>query len=450
MKSGGLAAGMWAAPQPRWARAAPLLRRLDDGAGPRIHACSCLFGFGVQFAADQHAADFAGAGADFIQLGVAPQAADRIVVDVAVAAQRLDRLAGHPGGFFGAVQDGADGVDVGLAGHHGRIHVGQLALHQLEFADRVAELLAVVDVRHDGVHASLHDAQRAAGQHGALEVQARHQHVDALGQAAEHVFGRHFAVVEHQFARVRAAHAQLVELLRHRVTLEMFFDQEGGHAARAGFQVVLGVDHQHVGVGAVGDPHFRAVEHPAVTFEIGAQLHADDIGAGVGFGHGERADVFAGNQFGQVFLFLLSGTVALDLVDAQIRVGAVGQADRGRGARDFFHRHDVGQVAHVGAAVFLADGDAEHAQRAHLAPQVHGELVAAVDFGGAWRDFGGGELLHRFAQGGDIFAVVKGQAWEMEHVILVVFVLVEAIMIRRYDVNVNVKCGAPQLALLLF
>jgi len=58
--------------------------------------------------------------------------------------------------------------------------------------------------------------------------------------------------------------------------------------------------------------------------------------------------------------------------------------------------------------------------------------------------------LHRFAQGGDIFAVVKGQAWEMEHVILVVFVLVEAIMIRRYDVNVNVKCGAPQLALLLF
>src|SRR5471030_1904888 len=66
-----------------------------------------LLGFREQFAADQHAADFAGAGADFIQFGVAPQAADRILVDVAVAAQRLDRLAGHPGGFFGAVQDGA-------------------------------------------------------------------------------------------------------------------------------------------------------------------------------------------------------------------------------------------------------------------------------------------------------------------------------------------------------
>jgi hypothetical protein len=29
--------------------------------------------------------------------------------------------------------------------------------------------------------------------------------------------------------------------------------------------------------------------------------------------------------------------------------------------------------------------------------------------------------LHRFTQGGDVFAVVKGQAWEMEHVILVLW-----------------------------
>ena len=100
-------------------------------------------------------------------------------------------------------------------------------------------------------------------------------------------------------------------------------------------------------------------------------------------------------------------------------MGAVGQADRGRGARDFLHRHDVGQVAHVGAAVFFADGDAEHAQLAHLAPQVHRELVAAVDLGRARGDLGGGELLHGFAQRGDVFAVVKGQAWEMEHVILI-------------------------------
>ena len=78
----------------------------------------------------------------------------------------------------------------------------------------------------------------------------------------------------------------------------------------------------------------------------------------------------------------------------------------------------MGQVAHLGAAVFLVDGDAEHAQVAHLAPQVHRELVAAVDFGGARGDFDGGELLHRFAQRGDVFAMIKGQAWQMQHVVL--------------------------------
>ena len=46
-----------------------------------------------QLATDQHAPDFRGAGADLVELGVAQQPAGRVVVDVAVAAQRLDRLA---------------------------------------------------------------------------------------------------------------------------------------------------------------------------------------------------------------------------------------------------------------------------------------------------------------------------------------------------------------------
>ena len=184
-------------------------------------------------------------------------------------------------------------------------------------------------VRHDRVHAGRHDAERAAGQHGALEVQPRHQHVDALAQAAEHVLERHFAVLEHQFSRVRAAHAQLVELLRHGETLEIFLDQEGGHAARAGVQVGFGVHHQSVGIRSVGDPHLGAVQHVAVALQVGTQFHADDVGTGIRLGHRQRADMFAGNEFGEIALFLRFGTVALDLVDAQVRVGAIRQADRG-------------------------------------------------------------------------------------------------------------------------
>src|SRR4051794_18407590 len=50
-----------------------------------------------QLTPDQHAADLASAGADLVQLGIAPQPRRRVFVDVAVAAQHLDRLAGHPG-----------------------------------------------------------------------------------------------------------------------------------------------------------------------------------------------------------------------------------------------------------------------------------------------------------------------------------------------------------------
>jgi hypothetical protein len=97
------------------------------------------------------------------------QAAGREFVDVAVAAEDLDRLQGHLRGAFGGVQDHPGGVlagglaavaglghgiQVGAAGVELGVHVGDLALDQLELADALAELLAVVDVGHDQVHAA--------------------------------------------------------------------------------------------------------------------------------------------------------------------------------------------------------------------------------------------------------------------------------------------------------
>src|SRR5688572_9939724 len=129
------------------------------------------FGFGEQLAADQPAADLGSAGADLVELGVAPQAPGGRFVDVAHAAERLDRLAGHPGGFLGRIQDRPGGVlargfaavqrlpyriHIGTAGGEGGVHVGELALHQLEFADRLAELLALVHVGHYHVQAGGH------------------------------------------------------------------------------------------------------------------------------------------------------------------------------------------------------------------------------------------------------------------------------------------------------
>ena len=52
-------------------------------------------------------------------------------------------------------------------------------------------------------------------------------------------------------------------------------------------------------------------------------------------------------SLGRYFWLLRFGTVAADLVNAQIGMGAVGQADRSRGAGNFLQRDDVGQVAQV-------------------------------------------------------------------------------------------------------
>ena len=177
--------------------------------------------------------------------------------------------------------------------------------------------------------------------------------------------------------------------------LHALLDQEGGDAARPGIGPGLGVDDQRVGVMAVGDPHLRAVQDIAVALLVGAQPHRDDIGAGAGLAHRQRADMLARDQLRQVFALLRLAAVAADLVDAEVGVRAVGEADRGRGAADLLHRDAMREIAHAGAAVFLLDRDAVQAERAHLGPQLDRETVGPVDLGGERRDLVLGEIAHR-------------------------------------------------------
>jgi hypothetical protein len=101
------------------------------------------------------------------------------------------------------------------------------------------------------------------------------------------VFFRHFAILEHQFAGVGAAHAELVEFLRGGKSLHALFDDEGGDAAGTGVGIGLGIDHQRVGNRAVGDPHLAAVEHEAIALLLGACLHRHHVGAGGRLRHRE-------------------------------------------------------------------------------------------------------------------------------------------------------------------
>jgi hypothetical protein len=102
-------------------------------------------------------------------------------------------------------------------------------------------------------------------------------------------------------------------------------------------------------------------------------------------------------QFRQIAVFLFCGSVAPDLVHAQVGVRSIRQADRCRRARNLFHRNDMGQVTHRTTAVVWFDSDAQEAQGAHLFPQVGRELVGTIDLGGTRRDFSLRKLLNDVA-----------------------------------------------------
>ena len=68
------------------------------------------------------------------------------------------------------------------------------------------------------------------------------------------------------------------------------------------------------------------------------------------------------------------------------------------------------QIPHPCAAVLLLHGDAQHAEIAELAPQVHRERVVSIDGRGERRDLVGGKTLHRAAQHVRSLAEVEVQA----------------------------------------
>ena len=187
-------------------------------------------------------------------------------------------------------------------------------------------------------------------------------------------------------------------LLADRETVERGLDDEGGDAARAGLGVSLGVEHEGVGHGAVGDEHLGAVEAVDVALADGAGADADGVGAGLGFGERERADLGAAAEAGQIALLLLLGAVGGDVVGAEVGVGAVGES-HGRGdAGELLGRDHAGEQAGVGAAVAFVDRDAVEAEVAEHRPEVGVPAVVAVHLVGDGVDFGVGEVADHAAE----------------------------------------------------
>ena len=265
-------------------------------------------------------------------------------------------------------------------------------------------------IGHHDVERRLHQPERPCGEHGALVVEAGHQHADPLPHLAEHVLLRHFAILEDELAGLRAAHAELVEFLRDRESRERLLDDEGGDPARAGVGIGLGVDDERIRLRPVGDPELRAVQEEAVAALLGAELHGDDVGACARLRHRERTEMLARDELRQIARLLPGIAPAKDLVHAEIGVRAVGEADGTRGARNLLHGDAMLEIAEPRPAILLDDGDAVQAERAHLRPQLARKPVLAVDPLRDRRDPVGGEAGNALAQhvGGLAEAEIEG------------------------------------------
>ncbi len=108
--------------------------------------------------------------------------------------------------------------------------------------------------------------------------------------------------------------------------------------------------------------------------------------------------MLAAEQFGQIAPLLRVRPIAADLIDAEIGMGAVREANRGRGPADLLHGEAMGEIAKARAAIILLDGDPVQAERAHVGPKILRETVGPVDLRRAGREIFGGEGANHVAQ----------------------------------------------------
>ena len=120
--------------------------------------------------------------------------------------------------------------------------------------------------------------------------------------------------------------------------------------------------------------------------------------------------MFARDEFGQVFPFLLWGSVEIDLIDAEIRMRPIGEADAGRCAGNLFDHHRMGQIAQPHAAKFFIDGYPENPNISQLLPQLRRKLIVAIHISSQGFNLVLCKTMHQCLKGVDILAKIETHA----------------------------------------
>src|SRR5262249_42071481 len=151
-----------------------------------------------------------------------------------------------------------------------------------------------------------------------------------------------------------------------------------------------------VGDRAVGDPELGTVQDVAVALTLGARLHPARVGAVVGLGETEAADLLAPCHRGEPRVLLRVGAIGVDRVHHQAALHRRGRAQARIAPLEFLHDQPVCDVAEPGAAVAFERG-AEHAELAKLGNELDGKRAGAVMVGDQRQELGLDPVADRVA-----------------------------------------------------
>src|SRR6266478_9057160 len=256
--------------------------------------------FAEELAGNDQFLNFAGTFANGAELDVAVKFFGGIVLDEAVAAVNLHAFVGDADGDFTGKKLGHAGfareasivliskprglINEQSRRFHLRGHIRQLELNSLEFADGLAELLALLGVANRGIERPLRHAQAESGDGDASSIQNLQAAGKAFAFRAEKIFRRNFAVREDNLGSVAGAHTEFVFFFAGPETRHSLFKNKRTDAVRAFGLVGDGHGDARVRIVAVGGEGFRAVENPIVAVAHSGAARAAGVGAGFGFG----------------------------------------------------------------------------------------------------------------------------------------------------------------------
>ena len=231
----------------------------------------------------------------------------------------------------------------------------------------------------------------------------------ALADLAQQILHRHLAVVEDDLSSGGNLDSKLLLFRADNQTLKALLHQEGGEV----LLVDLGENGIQLGETTVGDELLGAVQDVvlAVFGEHRGGLGSKGVAAGARFGEAVGRRPLTGDQFLQIFLFLLLGSVVDERQGADTGVAGIGHREGACLGHSLRHQHG-GRLVQLETAELFGCIHHQQAKLAAFFQSIHHDVeVLLVDL----LHMGPDLVLYELLGGLRHLAVLIGEIFGSEH-----------------------------------